>query len=97
MARRLQKQTWVELRRLFVSGWSLGKLTKRFALVIGMGIATAQTTAQTPPDPGAPDRTRQRGDAKSGAIRASQTYWVTNAGSSSSDPHPPAAAKENEP
>ena len=50
MARRLQKQTWVELRHLFVSGWSLGKLAKRFAVLIGIGIATAQTTAQTPPD-----------------------------------------------
>lgn len=30
MARRLQKQIWAELRRLFVAGWSLGKLAKRF-------------------------------------------------------------------
>ena len=35
MARRLQKQTWVELRRLFVSGWSLGKLAKRFSIPKG--------------------------------------------------------------
>jgi hypothetical protein len=35
MARRLQKQTWVELRRLFVSGWSLGKLAKRFSVPKG--------------------------------------------------------------
>jgi hypothetical protein len=49
MARRSQKQTWAELRPLFVSGWSLGKLAKRFAVLIGMGIATAQTSAQTPP------------------------------------------------
>ncbi len=48
--RRLNKQTWAELRRLFVAGWSLGKLAKRFAVLIGMGIATAQTSAQTPPD-----------------------------------------------
>jgi len=32
MARRLQKQTWDELRRLFVGGWSLGKLAKRFGV-----------------------------------------------------------------
>jgi len=35
MARRLQKQTWAELRRLFVAGWSLGKLAKRFAVPKG--------------------------------------------------------------
>jgi hypothetical protein len=35
MARRLQKQTWVELRRLFVSGSSLGKLAKRFGVPKG--------------------------------------------------------------
>ena len=35
MARRLQKQTWVELRRLFVSGWSHGKLAKRFGVPKG--------------------------------------------------------------
>jgi hypothetical protein len=29
MPRRLNKQTWAELRRLFVSGWSLGQLAKR--------------------------------------------------------------------
>jgi hypothetical protein len=41
MARRLQKQTWVELRRLFVSGWSLGKLAKRFAIPKGTIAARA--------------------------------------------------------
>jgi hypothetical protein len=35
MTRRLQKQTWVELRRLFVSGWSHGKLAKRFGVPKG--------------------------------------------------------------
>ena len=35
MARRLQKQTWVELRRLFVAGWSLGQLAKRFSVPKG--------------------------------------------------------------
>jgi hypothetical protein len=35
MARRLQKQTWAELRRLFVSGWSLGQLAKRFGVPKG--------------------------------------------------------------
>src|SRR5512132_1357858 len=35
MARRLQKQTWVELRRLFIAGWSLGKLAKRFGVPKG--------------------------------------------------------------
>jgi len=35
MARRLQEQTWVELRRLFVSGWSLGQLAKRFSIPKG--------------------------------------------------------------
>jgi hypothetical protein len=29
MPRRLNKQTWAELRRLFVNGWSLGQLAKR--------------------------------------------------------------------
>jgi hypothetical protein len=38
--------------------------------------------------PGAADRTEERGDAKSGAISASQNYWVANASSSSADPHP---------
>jgi len=65
-----------------VSGLSLGKLAKGFAVLIGIGIASAQTS---------PDQARQierdkRGDAKSGTISASQTYWVANAGSSSSDP-----------
>jgi hypothetical protein len=35
MPRRLNKQTWTELRRLFVSGWSLGKLAKRFGIPKG--------------------------------------------------------------
>ena len=35
MPRRLQKQTWDELRRLFVAGWSLGKLAKRFSVPKG--------------------------------------------------------------
>jgi hypothetical protein len=35
MPRRLNKQTWDELRRLFVAGWSLGKLAKRFAIPKG--------------------------------------------------------------
>jgi hypothetical protein len=30
MPRRLPKQTWGELRRLFVAGWSIGQLSKRF-------------------------------------------------------------------
>ena len=41
MARRLQKQTWVELRRLFVAGWSLGKLAKRFSVPKGTLCARA--------------------------------------------------------
>jgi hypothetical protein len=39
--RRLQKQTWVELRRLFVSGWSLGQLSKRFNIPKGTLCARA--------------------------------------------------------
>ena len=35
MPRRLNKATWSELRRLFVSGWSLGKLAKRFGIPKG--------------------------------------------------------------
>jgi len=35
MPRRLNKQTWDELRRLFVAGWSLGKLAKRFGIPKG--------------------------------------------------------------
>jgi hypothetical protein len=35
MLRRLNKQTWAELRRLFVSGWSLGQLAKRFGVPKG--------------------------------------------------------------
>jgi hypothetical protein len=41
MARRLQKPTWVELRRLFVAGWSLGKLARRFAIPKGTIAARA--------------------------------------------------------
>src|SRR5215475_1540625 len=33
--RRLNKQTWGELRRLFVAGCSLGKLAKRFGVPKG--------------------------------------------------------------
>ena len=33
--RRLNKETWAELRRLFVAGWSLGKLAKRFGVPKG--------------------------------------------------------------
>ena len=33
--RRLNKQTWDELRRLFVGGWSLGQLDKRFGVPKG--------------------------------------------------------------
>src|SRR5258708_1384969 len=35
MPRRLNKQTWAELRRLFVTGWSLGQLAKRFDIPKG--------------------------------------------------------------
>jgi hypothetical protein len=35
MAGRLNKQTWSELRRLFVAGWSLGQLAKRFSVPKG--------------------------------------------------------------
>ena len=35
MPRRLNKQTWDELRRLFVAGWSLGQLAKRFSVPKG--------------------------------------------------------------
>ena len=41
MALRLQKQTWAELRRLFVSGWSLGQLAKRFGVPKGTLCAKA--------------------------------------------------------
>lgn len=41
MPRRLTKQTWAELRRLFVAGWSLGKLAKRFAIPKGTIAARA--------------------------------------------------------
>ena len=33
--RRLNKQTWDELRRLFVEGWTLGELSKRFNIPKG--------------------------------------------------------------
>ena len=35
MPQRLNKQTWSELRRLFVAGWSHGKLAKRFGVPKG--------------------------------------------------------------
>jgi len=35
MPRRLPKETWGELRRLFVAGWSLGQLAKRFGIPKG--------------------------------------------------------------
>jgi hypothetical protein len=39
--RRLNKQTWDELRRLFVVGWSLGELAKRFNIPKGTLCARA--------------------------------------------------------
>jgi hypothetical protein len=33
--RRLTEQTWAELRRLFVAGWSIGRLSKRFGIPKG--------------------------------------------------------------
>jgi hypothetical protein len=39
--RRLNKQTWNELRRLFVNGWSLGQLGKRFNISKGTLCARA--------------------------------------------------------
>jgi hypothetical protein len=39
--RRLNKQTWDELRRLFVVGWSLGELGKRFQIPKGTLCARA--------------------------------------------------------
>jgi len=39
--RRLNKQTWAELKRLFVAGWSLGKLAKRFGVPKGTLCARA--------------------------------------------------------
>jgi hypothetical protein len=39
--RRLNKQTWDELRRLFVAGWSLGQLAKRFGIPKGTLCARA--------------------------------------------------------
>ena len=41
MPRRLTKQTWAELRRLFVVGWSLGELGKRFQIPKGTLCARA--------------------------------------------------------
>ena len=41
MPRRLNKQTWAELRRLFVAGWSLGQLAKRFNISKGTLAARA--------------------------------------------------------
>lgn len=41
MARRLNKQTWGELRRLFVAGCSLGQLAKRFGVPKGTLCAKA--------------------------------------------------------
>ena len=39
--RRLNKQTWAELRRLFVAGWSIGQLAKRFDVPKGSIAARA--------------------------------------------------------
>jgi hypothetical protein len=39
--RRLNKQTWDELKRLFVAGWSLGQLAKRFSVPKGTLCARA--------------------------------------------------------
>ena len=39
--RRLPKQTWDELRRLFIGGWSLGELGKRFQIPKGTLCARA--------------------------------------------------------
>jgi hypothetical protein len=63
MARRLQKQTWVEL-------------AKRLAVLIGMGIATAQISAQTPPD-----QTRQIERDKEAMRRAARSGLVKFIGS----------------
>ena len=41
--------------------------------------------------PAAPDRSPEKGDAKSSAISASQNYWRPHADSGPSGPHPPAA------
>ena len=41
MPRRLTRQTWDELRRLFAAGWSLGKLAKRFDVPKGSLCARA--------------------------------------------------------
>lgn len=35
MPRRLPKQTWGELKKLFVAGWSIGQLAKRFGVPKG--------------------------------------------------------------
>src|SRR5215471_16353197 len=41
MPRRLPKQTWGELKRLFVAGWSIGQLAKRFDVPKGSITARA--------------------------------------------------------
>ena len=41
MPRRLNKQTWKELERLFVAGWSQGRLAKRFGVARGSIAARA--------------------------------------------------------
>ena len=41
MPRRLPKQTWGELKRLFVVGWSIGQLAKRFDVPKGSIAARA--------------------------------------------------------
>jgi hypothetical protein len=35
MPQRLKKETWAELRQLFVAGWSIGRLSKRFGVPKG--------------------------------------------------------------
>ena len=40
--RRLNKQTWDELRRLFVAGHSLGQLAKRFTIPKGLCARSAK-------------------------------------------------------
>jgi len=41
MPQRLQKETWGELKRLFVAGWSIGQLGKRFGIPKGSIAARA--------------------------------------------------------
>ena len=41
MQRRLPKQAWSELKRLFVAGWSIGQLAKRFSVPKGSICARA--------------------------------------------------------